>query len=531
MTGGDQPGRRVGATRPLAELLERFGEEGRLVRSAASIGGQGGNRAVTGIADDSRAVEPGNLFAAIAGLRVDGHDFVADAIARGAASLILERTVPAASGDVVRILVDSSPKALASAAAWWQGDPSHELTVVGVTGTNGKTTTTFMVEAALEAIGWPTGLVGTLGRRLGGELQLNDLPNTTPGAIDLQATLRAMVGAGERAVVIETSSHALAQERVASVAYDAAVFTNLSHEHLDVHGTFEAYRAAKLSLFERLPRAAKDGRPGLGVVNADDGNSDLFAAAAEGAGARVVRFGTGDTAEVRLLSVDADASSSRLVVDVGGRELAVNLRVGARYNARNALGVLGLAHGWDLDLEAVAAGLASLRGVPGRLEAVDRGQPFHVVVDFAHTPGSIDAVAGELATLAEPHGGGVISVFGASGERDVGKRPLMGEAGARHSRLVVVTEDDPRSEDPDVIAEEVARGAEAGGARRGESLLVIGDRREAIAEAFRRARPGDVVLLAGKGHERSMMRAGGPEPWNDRDVAEELLAEMGFASR
>jgi len=513
-----------GAGRPLAELIERLKAEGRL----GSVSGTLAGVELHGIADDSRRVSRGDLFAAIPGIQVDGHRFVPGAIERGAAAVLVEHRIDGIA--VPQLVVDSSPKALGSAAAWWFGDPSRELSVVGVTGTNGKTTTTYLVAAALEGAGWSTGLIGTIGLRVGGELRPNEVPNTTPGAIELQQVLAEIVAAGQRAAVIETSSHGLAQERVAGVAYDAAIFTNLSHEHLDFHGTVEAYRAAKLSLFERLPATAKDGRPGLGIINLDDPEAGRFAAATEAAGARVVGFGTTANADVRLASLDADASTLRLVADVMGRSLPVELHIGGRFNARNALGAIALAGGWDLDLDAVAAGLASLRGVPGRLESVARGQPFHVIVDFAHSPGSIDAVAAELRALAEPHGGGVISVFGSSGGRDVGKRPLMGAAAARSSRLVIVTEDDPRSEDPVVIAEEVARGAETAGARRDERLLVIGDRREAIAEAFRRARPNDVVALMGKGHEVSMMRADGPEPWNDREVAEELLSEMGFAS-
>jgi UDP-N-acetylmuramoyl-L-alanyl-D-glutamate--2,6-diaminopimelate ligase len=513
--------------RPLTELVDRWRDEGRL----ANVVPPGGDTdiAITGIRDDSRAVERGNLFVAVRGLRVDGHDFVAQAVSSGAVAVAVERTVDAVA--VPQLVVDRGAAALASAAAWWYGDPSREFLTVGVTGTNGKTTTSFLSHAALEATGLPTGLVGTIGIRIGDELRRNEEPNTTPGALDLQRLLREMRDAGERAVVIETSSHGLAQERVASVAYDAAIWTNLSHEHLDFHGTVEAYRAAKLSLFERLPTTAKDGRPGLGIVNVDDPEAERFIAATRTAGARAIGYGTGPAAEVRLVTLDADASSCRFTADVNGRELAVTLRIGGRFNARNALAAIALGAGWDLDLDRVAAGLATVRGVPGRMEPIDHGQPFHVIVDFAHTPGSIDAVSSELRALAEPHGGSVISVFGSSGERDVGKRPLMGAAAARSSRLVIVTEDDPRSEDPAVIAEEVARGAETAGGRRGESVLVVGDRREAIAEAFRRARANDVVLLAGKGHEVAMMRAGGPEPWNDRDVAEEVLAEMGFAER
>jgi UDP-N-acetylmuramoyl-L-alanyl-D-glutamate--2,6-diaminopimelate ligase len=513
--------------RPLRDLVARLTEEGRLVL----VPGSAGSARITGVADDSRRVEPGNLFVAVPGLRVDGHEFAAEAVRRGAAAIVVEHPVDGLLPGIVEVVVDSGAKALASAAAWWFGDPSRELAVVGVTGTNGKTTTTFLAEAALEGVGWPTGVIGTIGIRIGSDLRRNEVPNTTPGALELQRLLREMVEAGERAAVIETSSHGLAAERVGSVAYDAAIFTNLSHEHLDFHGTFEAYRAAKLSLFERLPALAKDGRPGLGVVNLDDPAGPLFARATRTAGARVVGYGSGPAADVRLLSLEAGASTSRLVADAAGREIAIDLRLGGRFNARNALAVVGLAVGWDLDLEDVAAGLASLEGVPGRLEAVIRGQPFDVVVDYAHTSASLDAVARELHELVAPHGGRVLAVFGASGERDVGKRPLMGEAAARWSHLVIVTEDDSRNEDPASIYEAVAAGAELAGKRRGDDLLVIADRRAAIAEAFDRARPGDVVLIAGKGHETWNVGPRGPEPWSDRVVAEELLAERGFDER
>jgi UDP-N-acetylmuramoyl-L-alanyl-D-glutamate--2,6-diaminopimelate ligase len=484
---------------------------------------------VLGVADDSRSVGPGALFVAVRGLRVDGHDFLSEAVANGAAATIVERPADAVTEhDVTELIVHRSNEALASAAAWWFGDPSHELDVVGVTGTNGKTTTTFLAAAALEAIGWPTGIVGTIGIRVAGTLRRNDRPNTTPGAIDLQGVLREMVEADRRAVVIETSSHGLAAERVGSVAYGAAIFTNLSHEHLDFHGTFDAYRAAKLSLFERLPREGRDRRRGIGVVNLDDANGRAFAAATTGAGARAITYGVDPGADVRLLALEGDASSSRFDVDAGGQNLNIALRIGGRFNAHNALAVVGLGLGWGLDLGRVAAGLGELPGVPGRMEAVVRGQPFHVVIDYAHTPGSLDAVGGELGELAAPHGGRVISVFGASGERDTGKRPLMGRAAGTRSRLVIVTEDDSRNEDPAAIFEAIVTGAEAAGLQRDHEVLVIPDRRAAIAEAFARARPADVVLLAGKGHETWNIGPSGVEPWSDREVAEAALAELGY---
>ena len=258
------------------------------------------------------------------------------------------------------------------------------------------------------------------------------------------------------------------------------------------------------------------------MINADDPHANAFIDATRGAKALPITYGTRLEADIRLLSVKSKVSRSRLKVLVGGETRQLDLRLPGRFNAHNAMAVLGLAHGWGLDLHAVSAALEAIEGVPGRMERVDLGQPFMVVVDFAHTSASLDAVLRELQPLAAK-GRGVISVFGASGERDMGKRPLMGEAAAKRSRLVIVTEDDSRNEDPASIFEAIATGAEAAGKRRGEDLLVIGDRREAIAEAFRQAQPGDIVLLAGKGHETWNVGPNGPEPWSDREVAESSL--------
>lgn len=503
-------------TRPLGELVERLQAEGRL---RENVGGAA-DRALTGIADDSRRVAPGNLFVAVRGLRTDGHEFLRQAIDRGAAAIVVE----ASAGDVPvpELVVDRGAAALASAAAWWHGDPSRQLLTVGVTGTNGKTTTSFLAAAGLAGAGCRAGLIGTIGIRIGGEFVPNEEPNTTPGALELQRILRAMVDAGEQAVVIETSSHGLAADRVASVDYDGAIFTNLSHEHLDFHGTFEAYRDAKLSLFERLPGHAKDGRPGVAAINADDAHANAFIDATRGARALPVTYGKRLEADVRLIGLKSKVSRSRLRIQVAGAIRQLDLRLPGRFNAHNAMAVLALAHGWGLDLDAVLAGLEAVEGVPGRMERIEAGQEFMVVIDYAHTSASLDAVLGELNPLTA-RGGGVITVVGASGERDVGKRPLMGEAAGKRSRLLIVTEDDSRNEDPNAIFEAVAVGANRAGKVRGRDLLVIADRREAIAEAFRRARPGDVVLIAGKGHETWNVGPNGPEPWSDRQTSLELL--------
>ena len=502
-------------TRPLSDLVDRLRAEGRLQSLVGDAEAD-----LTGIADDSRQVERGSLFVAVRGLRVDGHEFVTQAIDRGAAAVVVEAPIDGLS--VPQLVVDRGAASLASAAAWWHGDPSRQLLTVGVTGTNGKTTTSFLAAAGLAGAGFRTGLIGTIGIRIGGAFIPNEEPNTTPGALELQRILRSMVDAGEQAVVIETSSHGLAADRVASVDYDGAIFTNLSHEHLDFHGTFENYRDAKLSLFERLPGQAKGGRPGVASINIDDPHANTFIDATRGARALPVTYGRRPEADVRLVGLKSKVSRSRVRYEVGGAARQLDLRLPGHFNAHNALAVLALAHGWGLDLDAVAGALEGVEGVPGRMERIDAGQPFMVVIDYAHTSASLDAVLGELNPLSA-RGRGVITVVGASGERDVGKRPLMGEAAGKRSRLLIVTEDDSRGEDPNAIFEAVAAGGEQAGKVRGRDLLVITDRREAIAEAFRRAEPGDVVLIAGKGHETWNVGPNGPEPWSDRATALELL--------
>ena len=523
-----EPGRR----RPLGEIVARLAGEGRLsgilldrVRvDAAAIAG----REIDGISDDSRTLRRGDLFVAIAGARTDGHDLVPSAFAGGAAAAIVERPV---AGDGVQLVVDRSTTALGSAAAWWYDDPSRELAVVGVTGTDGKTTTSFLVAAALEAAGLPSGLVGTVETRVGPIHVRTPGHVTTPGAIALQRLLRAMVAGGDRAAIIETTSHGLAADRVSGVAYDAAIFTNLTHEHLEFHGTFEAYRAAKVSLFERLGRPSPGKtaeRPRLGVVNADDPAAGRFADATRAAGARLLTYGLAPDADVRPGSIEERAGRLVIGVVAPGWTGEVAIRLAGRFNVHNALAAVALGIGWELDPEAVKTGLEGLERVPGRMERIERGQPFEVVVDFAHTPAALLGVLDELGPVAAAAGGGLIAVFGSAGERDTAKRPMMGRIAGERSRLVVLTDEDPRAEDRLAILDQIALGAEATGRRRGTDLLVIPDRATAIAEAFGRARPGDIVVLAGKGHEPTIEGPDGARPWDERAAAEQALADLGF---
>jgi UDP-N-acetylmuramoyl-L-alanyl-D-glutamate--2,6-diaminopimelate ligase len=539
---GRSPGDRVSAdptatgTRPLGALVERLAAEGRL-RGTRAGGrpvptGDVASIAVTGVTHDSRAVRPGMLFVAVPGLRVDGHDYVPAAIEAGAAGVIVERPIPGVAAP--QVVVVAARPALGSAAAWWFGDPSRELTVIGITGTDGKTTTAYLAVSALEAAGLRTGMIGTIATRIGGRTDDHAEHATTPEAPELQAALRAMVDAGDEIAVIETTSHALALDRVVGVVYDVAILTNITHEHLELHGSWEAYREAKLSLFDRLrgARGVQKPRPvpATAIVNLDDPSAGLFVGTARDAGASVITYGTEPAADIRATRISEDRQGVHADIVTPSGDATIDLRLAGRFNVHNALAVVALGDALGLDAERVRQGLAGLAVVPGRMERIDLGQPFGVVVDFAHSPASLTTVLDLLAPSAAARGGGVIAVFGSAGERDTAKRPQMGRIAGERARLVVVTDEDPRGEDRDAILDEIARGAEAAGRRRGHDLLLIADRRAAIAAAFDAARPGDIVLLAGKGHERSIIGPDGELPWHERTVAEELLIELGHAA-
>ena len=526
--------------RTLGGLIERLTARGRL--HGARDGGRAIGPAalagveVRGVTEDSRTVGPGALFVAVPGLHVDGHEFVGRAAGAGAAAAIVERPVPDVA--LPQLVVERSGAALAEAAAWWYGDPSHELGVVGITGTDGKTTTAFLAAGALEAAGLSSGLSGTVATQIGDRREANPEHTTTPGAPLLQRTLRAMVAGGNSVAVVETTSHGLAADRVLGIAYDVAILTNLTHEHIEFHGSWEAYRDAKLSLFERLsagplnPVKELAGRrwPKAAIVNADDPNAGAFIGVAQEAGARVLTYGTDPAADVRATHVEEDARRLRIVVAAPSGDGSVDLQLAGRFNVHNALAVVALGEVLELDPAAVQAGLAAVQGVPGRMERLDAGQPFGVVIDYAHTPVSLEKVLGLLAPLAAARGGELVVVFGSAGERDVEKRPMMGRIAGRLARLVVITDEDPRDEDSAAILGDIARGAEEAGKRRDRDLFLIADRPAAIAAAFERARPGDIVLLAGKGHEQSIIGSKGPVQYDERSAATEALAALGYVA-
>ena len=541
--------------RQLGELIQRLEASGRLrtVRlvervGQAPAGPAPGSLAIRGVSFDSRSVRPLSIFVAVPGAHVDGHDFVVAAAALGAAAAIVERPVPAAA--IPQVVVDDARRALATAAAWWYGDPSRELGVVGITGTDGKTTTAFLSMAVLEEAGLSTGLISTAALKVGSIRTENPEHVTTPESPQLQQTLRAMVAAGNTAAIVETTSHGLALARVAEVAYDIAIFTNLSHEHLELHGTFEAYREAKLSLFRGLGKAGGMGGvagarsaavavakllprpwPRTAIVNADDPAAPLFIAAAQKAGAAIITYGESAGADVRAVTVEEDAHSLRVEVATPRWGGLVELQIAGRFNALNATAAVALGEALNLDPEAIRRGLAQAGSVSGRMERVACGQPFGVIVDYAHSPVALQTVLDSLAPVAAARGGGLIVVFGSAGERDVQKRPMMGRIAGERCRLVIVTDEDPRGEDSSAILDQIAAGAEAAGKGRGVDLLCIADRRAAMATAFGRARPGDVVLLAGKGHEQSIIMSDGPRPWDEHAEAVRALAGLGFGSK
>jgi UDP-N-acetylmuramoyl-L-alanyl-D-glutamate--2,6-diaminopimelate ligase len=464
---------------------------------------------ISGLAYDNRAVEPGTLFFCVPGFTRDGHDFAADAVARGAAALVVAR--PLGLG-VPEVLVGDVRAAMARAAAAMAGDPTARLQVVGVTGTNGKTTTAFLVRSLLEAAGIPCGLLGTVKSVVGGVER--GLERTTPEAIDLQALFAAMVAAGDRACAMEVSSHALELRRVDGIHYAAVVFTNLTQDHLDFHPGMEAYFAAKRRLFEEAGPAAR-------IVCVDDEYGRRLAGSVPAA----ITYGVDAAdAEWRARDLRTGLTGSRftLICPDGAREVVSPLP--GRFNVANVLAALAVGRALGVGLDELVDAVAGAGRVPGRFEPVEEGQGFAVLVDYSHTP---DSLENALEAAREVARGRVIAVFGCGGDRDRGKRPVMGEIGARLADLAIVTSDNPRSEDPAAIVAEILAGVPAE-----RSVGVELDRRAAIARAVAEAADGDVVLIAGKGHEQGQEFAGGrKEPFDDVDVAREALrTRMGVVS-
>jgi UDP-N-acetylmuramoyl-L-alanyl-D-glutamate--2,6-diaminopimelate ligase len=438
------------------------------------------------------------LFFCVPGEKVDGHEFARRAVEAGAVALVVERELGL---DVAQVVVADARAAMAPLAARFYGDPTSELRVAGITGTNGKTTTAFLLREVLESAGVRCGLLGTVKQVVGGVEE--EVERTTPEAIDLQATFRRMLDGGDSACAMEVSSHALALHRADAIRFDVALFTNLTQDHLDFHADMEDYFRSKRSLFEMGPKTA--------IVNVDDPYGrrlaeefDCVTFSAEGGDADLV------ASEVGITPLGAEFSVGRVTV---------RTRLPGDFNVSNVLAAFSAATAMGVEPEAAAAGLTQAMAPPGRFEPIDEGQPFSVLVDYAHTPDSLENVLRAARRLGQ---GRVISVFGAGGDRDRGKRPQMGRAGAELSDLAIVTSDNPRSEDPEAILAEVLAGV---GDRAGVEAEV--DRRAAIALALSRAEAGDTVVIAGKGHEQGQEFENGRKvPFDDREVAREELRRL-----
>ncbi|MHB1525923.1 MAG: UDP-N-acetylmuramoyl-L-alanyl-D-glutamate--2,6-diaminopimelate ligase [Candidatus Dormibacteria bacterium] len=477
-----------------------------------------GDIGVEGVIYDSRLAGPGQIFVAIRGVHRDGHDFVRAALAGGSPAAVVERRIEGVPGEPLVVVADSRI-ALAQLAAAIHGHPSRALPVIGVTGTDGKTSTTTMLRSALAPSLGRVGSLTTVDFRIGDEIEPNLSRQTTLEAPEIQDRLRRMVDRGCRAVALESTSHGLALHRLDEIDFAGAVFTNITHEHLDFHKTWEAYFEAKASLLDRTTQGG-----GFAVLNRDDPLA--FGRLRERAPARVLTYSAAGHADADLRAgpplMEGMGLTFRATTPAG--EATVRLGMAGRWNVANALAALAAGLLLDQPLEQLVQGLGNLAAIPGRMETVDLGQPFSVIVDYAHTPAALTLILYELRSATPAR---LWVVFGSAGERDRAKRAEMGRIAARLADQVVVTSEDPRGEDPEAIIDEICRGAMEVGAEEGNNLHRLTDRVEAIQLAIHSALPGDTVLLAGKGHERSILLNAGSIPWDERAVAEAALRARG----
>jgi UDP-N-acetylmuramoyl-L-alanyl-D-glutamate--2,6-diaminopimelate ligase len=475
---------------------------------------------ITCLTVDSRQVQPGSCFVAIRGSTLDGHDFIPDAIERGAAAIVAEE--PQADLSTPTIHANDTRLAWAQLAAAWHDYPARSLVMIGVTGTDGKSTTCNLLFQILREADTPTGMITTVNAVMGDEVSDTGLHVTTPDAFEVQSYLRRMVAAGMSHCILETTSHGLAQHRVSACDFDLAVVTNITHEHLDYHGSSEAYRQAKASLFSGLSEShpKQHGIQRMGVLNRDDSSYALL-----GKITRVpkVTYAVEQEAEVRGEAIESSAEGLKLTIRMDEVPQTVKSPLIGRYNVYNILAAFTAAVlGLGIEPEVAAAGITKLEAVPGRMELIDLGQPFLAVVDFAHTP---NALRQALKTARELTQGRVICIFGSAGLRDREKRRLMAEVSAELADLTVLTAEDPRTESLDGILEEMAAGARAKGLQEGEQFWRVPDRGQALRLALSLAVEGDIVITCGKGHEQSMCFGTVEYPWDDRTALRAALSE------
>lgn len=498
-----------------SKLLEALSHKTVLVPGDPEIGG---------VSFDSRCLSPGDLFVAVKGFRTDGHLHIPEALKRGASAVVGEDGLLILQSDrlpewksIPMVSVPDSRKALAHLAAAFYDFPARHLRVVGITGTDGKTTTAHMISAILEEAGYRTGLVGTVYFKIGERIWENPCHQTTPESPHLQRLLAEMVREGVDYAIIEASSHGLALDRVVGCEFDAAVFTNLTSDHMDFHGDRQQYLQEKGKLFLALGESANKGYPKTAILNADDPSVDYLRSLSSG---QTITYGVKRPSTVQASHIQVEAGRTTFTASTPRGEVSVRLPLLGRFNVYNALASIALALSQGVGLPAIKAALERVKGVSGRMELVEAGQDFVVVVDFAHTPNALEHA---LETIRHHTKERVIVLFGCPGERDRSKRPEMGKIASRLADFLVLTNDEPRSEEPLSILEEIEHGARSEGKVEGLHYLKIPDRRRAMEIAFQKARTGDTVLLAGKGHEDCIIIGKEKIPWSDKGVALELL--------
>ncbi len=473
---------------------------------------------VSGMTEDSRKVGPGGLFVALRGVAVDARRFIPKAVAQGAAAVVVDDPAGVDTGDTPLIVVDDGRRALARLAQAWFDHPARSVQVAGVTGTNGKTSVTYFLESIFAEAGWRPGVMGTIEYRWpGGGVKGK---TTTPSPLEVAELMARVRDGGGRAVAMEVSSHGVDQARVDGFAFAAAVITNLTQDHLDYHGTIEAYGEAKKKFF--FGRHAGE-EPGVAIFNYDDPFSRSLSDAYTG---RQLTYGGGAGADVRMEVAQDDCDGTTLIAHTPTGRWDFRIALPGWFNALNAGAALATGLGMGMDGHQVVAGLEALACVPGRFERILEGQPFEVVVDYAHTPDALAVTLSEARRLCR---GRLVVVFGCGGDRDAGKRPMMGEVVGRLSDWVIVTNDNPRGESPEAIATGIVEGLESAGKCPDRDFEVILDRREAMDRALGWAVAGDMVVFAGRGHETEQLLASGPRAFDDREVARELLRARGFS--
>lgn len=472
---------------------------------------------IAGLQYDSRLIQPGDLFIALRGGYHDGHQFVDDALTRGAAALMVD-TVPAR--DVPALVVDDCRARLPGVADSFFDHPSRQLDLIGITGTDGKTTTSYLIDAILTQASIRTGLIGTVAVKIGGEVVEHETRQTTPESLEVQRLLRRMVDEEVGTAIVEATSHGLALHRLDEIEFDVAAVTNITHEHLDFHGSVNEYRRAKAILFARLEPSN-----GAAVINLDDEGAREMAASVPAH--RVVSYGIDrDDVFITARNLEASIRGTRFELLVNGSaDGIVELPLPGLFNVSNALCAAAIASTRGIDCETICEGLSHAPAVPGRMVTVDEGQPFGVIVDYAHTPESLQKILRLLRSMSGS--GRIICVSGSAGERDRAKRPMQGRVSFEMADISIFTSEDPRFEDPEAIIEEIAAGAVQMGARRDKDFYTVIDRADAVALAMKLALPGDTVLLAGKGHERSIIVNDTKHPWDEVLSARRALHDLG----